>query len=317
MNYLKNMSKNDMIFPYGYIYEIINNINGKTYIGQRKLILDKSWRQYMGSGKLIKKAIIKYGEECFTKKFICYAYSRTELNTKEKELLQFTKNDELRGSYNNFIGSPGGEFDYSTLSTETKQEWFERISNGLALSKKNKLAKERRIEAKYIKENFEKEFYSIQVIDLYKYGFPKKEISQMLKLSRDIVQIILKENNVNNSKTRNFSSKTFTKKREKVFENKCNQCNKIFQTKKKTKRKYCSNQCKSDYQLDNSNFSQEKIIDLYVNKKLSTSEISKIINLSQPGVVKRLHKANVKMRGHGFISETEKKARNKEKKVDK
>jgi hypothetical protein len=47
-----------------YIYEITNNINGKTYIGLHHLVpKDK----YMGSGILIKKAISKYGKDNFRK----------------------------------------------------------------------------------------------------------------------------------------------------------------------------------------------------------------------------------------------------------
>ena len=73
--------------PYGYIYRIINSINGKTYIGMRKLSLDKRWRQYLGSGVLIKQAINKYGENSFIKEFICYEYSESELSKKEVEII--------------------------------------------------------------------------------------------------------------------------------------------------------------------------------------------------------------------------------------
>lgn len=52
-----------------YIYCITNNINGKTYIGQRKCPIDKLPEEddYMGSGELIKRAIKKYGKENFSK----------------------------------------------------------------------------------------------------------------------------------------------------------------------------------------------------------------------------------------------------------
>ena len=65
--------------PYGYVYEIINTVNGKTYVGSRKLALDRRWRQYMGSGKLIKQAISKYGIENFRKRLIGYAPTPEEL----------------------------------------------------------------------------------------------------------------------------------------------------------------------------------------------------------------------------------------------
>ena len=47
-----------------YVYQITNKINNKIYIGKRKYkgenpLLDS----YMGSGKLIKEAIKKYGKK--------------------------------------------------------------------------------------------------------------------------------------------------------------------------------------------------------------------------------------------------------------
>ena len=41
----------------GYIYLIVNKINGKTYVGQKRLYT-KKWNEdgYMGSGKYLKRA---------------------------------------------------------------------------------------------------------------------------------------------------------------------------------------------------------------------------------------------------------------------
>lgn len=55
-----------------YIYRIINNLNGKDYVGKRKHQDSDSplEERYMGSGKLIKEAIVKYGRENFKKEIL-------------------------------------------------------------------------------------------------------------------------------------------------------------------------------------------------------------------------------------------------------
>ena len=68
----------------GYIYLIVNKINGKTYVGQKRLYT-KKWNEdgYMGSGKYLKRAQKKYGIENFEKFLIQYCYSIDELNQQE------------------------------------------------------------------------------------------------------------------------------------------------------------------------------------------------------------------------------------------
>ena len=68
-----------------YIYRVTNNINGKTYIGQHryyKSLLKNDW--YYGSGKLIRKALSKYGKENFTKEIITIAMSQSEADVLER-----------------------------------------------------------------------------------------------------------------------------------------------------------------------------------------------------------------------------------------
>lgn len=66
------------------IYLIVNKINGKTYVGQRKS--SKEWYDdsYMGSGKLLGLAKKKYGIENFEKFLIQYCYSKEETDKAEK-----------------------------------------------------------------------------------------------------------------------------------------------------------------------------------------------------------------------------------------
>ena len=67
-----------------YVYLIVNKVNGKTYVGQRKS--SKEWYEdkYMGSGTILKKAKQKYGIENFEKFLIQYCYSEEETNKAER-----------------------------------------------------------------------------------------------------------------------------------------------------------------------------------------------------------------------------------------
>lgn len=118
-----------MSIPYGYVYRITNKINGKTYVGQRKLSLDKQWRQYMGSGVAVKAAIAKYGIDSFVKEFLSYADSYDELNKKEIDLI--TKERKTgKAEYNLHIGSPvpqnsGG---FKNLTPEEKEEIYKKLA---------------------------------------------------------------------------------------------------------------------------------------------------------------------------------------------
>lgn len=100
-----------------YIYKITNCINGKTYIGQHKYKqLNDS---YMGSGKILKQAIAKYGIENFTKEIIVFNItSRTMADLIEKECIYFERT--LRKAEYNI--TEGGEGFYSKHSQATKDK---------------------------------------------------------------------------------------------------------------------------------------------------------------------------------------------------
>ena len=70
---------------YYYIYKITNLINGKIYIGQHTTSnLDDG---YMGSGKIIIRAIKKYGVENFRKEIQGFYENEYELNYVERMLV--------------------------------------------------------------------------------------------------------------------------------------------------------------------------------------------------------------------------------------
>jgi group I intron endonuclease len=97
---------------YYYLYEIKNTVNGKIYVGVHKT---KSLNDgYMGSGKVIAKAIEKYGIENFTKTILETFDNPAAMYAREKEVVN---DDFLRRAdvYNLRRGGTGG-FDYINKS---------------------------------------------------------------------------------------------------------------------------------------------------------------------------------------------------------
>jgi len=91
-----------------YIYQITNKINNKIYIGVHKTkSLDDG---YMGSGKVLKRAIEKHGIENFEKTILEYFGTSSAMYAKEKEIVddEFLLREDV---YNLRRGGFGG-FDY-------------------------------------------------------------------------------------------------------------------------------------------------------------------------------------------------------------
>ena len=105
---------------YGYIYETTNLINGKKYIGQKKSNIFLA-EKYLGSGKILKQAINKYGKENFKVKLIEECKTEEELNEREIywiDNLFKTYSKEL--IYNIGKGGEGG-FTLAYLSEEERK----------------------------------------------------------------------------------------------------------------------------------------------------------------------------------------------------
>ena len=108
---------------YNYVYKITNLINNKYYIGVHKT--DNLHDEYMGSGKLIKRAIKKYGIENFEKEIIKYFDCYGDALKYEKELV----NEELiekKDCYNIRTGGFGGLLNLeirNIISKNQKENW--------------------------------------------------------------------------------------------------------------------------------------------------------------------------------------------------
>ena len=116
-----------------HIYKIINNTNGKWYIGKH----NGKDPNYFGSGKLLRQAVEKYGQANFTRIILEEVDSQDDLNTREQEWIAKTNAVEDPMSYNLASGGEGGDLsayipynkiDYSNHKMEGTAKWFRSLS---------------------------------------------------------------------------------------------------------------------------------------------------------------------------------------------
>lgn len=117
---------------YGYVYLTINLLNGKRYVGQTiqwsSLNID-----YLGSGKLILKAIQKFGKENFKIQLLEYVFEQEGVNPSSKRVIKSQKILNERESYwieklktKKDYNLKLGQGSYGKMPEETK----ERIGKG-------------------------------------------------------------------------------------------------------------------------------------------------------------------------------------------
>ena len=100
-----------------YIYMIENLINNKKYIGKRICRCDIEHDKYLGSGKILKQAIQKYGKENFRKTILEICSTKDELNNKEKYWIKHFDACNSDLFYNIAEGGDGGN-TFMYLPTE-------------------------------------------------------------------------------------------------------------------------------------------------------------------------------------------------------
>ena len=116
------MSNNNYRLPTYYIYLITNNINGKTYVGQRKChrITQTPWDDgYMGSGVYLRNSQKKHGIEHFSKEILAICHTQKIVDILEIHFIKYYR--ELgKAEYNIANGglyNSGGH----PMSEETKR----------------------------------------------------------------------------------------------------------------------------------------------------------------------------------------------------
>lgn len=113
---------------FGFIYVTTNLVNGKKYIGQCRYG-KKGWESYLGSGRVLKKAIAKYGCQNFSREVIAEADSRELLTELENKFLSEFNAAEDQNWYNmqskayaslGFTGRKHSEFRNKMVSDKLK-----------------------------------------------------------------------------------------------------------------------------------------------------------------------------------------------------
>ena len=118
---------NEQLSTHFIIYRMVNNINGKYYIGQHKT--ENCLDEYSGSGTLICKAKDRYGLSAFTKEILFDFADFESMNRKEEELVQLSNcypQDPM--SYNLTVGGNGGN-KFSSKTADELKEIFAKVKN--------------------------------------------------------------------------------------------------------------------------------------------------------------------------------------------
>lgn len=105
---------------YGFVYITQCKVNGKLYIGQKKF--RKGFVTYLGSGKLFKRAIDKYGRDNFERIILEVAYSKEELDGFEIKYIELFSASEEDLFYNISLGGSG-----ACLKGEDNPKYKEKV----------------------------------------------------------------------------------------------------------------------------------------------------------------------------------------------
>lgn len=304
--------------PYGYVYEIVNKINGKTYVGSRKLAKDKSWRQYMGSGRLIKSAIAKHGKENFVKRFLAYADSEASLCSKEWDLISSRRSNGYC-QYNLFLGPGAGGDTFSRLKSKTLDEVKKAQSEGMKNSELVRRTAERRVASKQAKicafasknkDSVVKMYSEGQaIVDLARYfGVPRLYIRESLVSfgvtlnDRTVEGVIMpkdQKESISESLRRNFLGGPEyigplpcpTRLRSKLAYRKCVTCRSLFKERKK--QEYCLDCSKKQKQSKSFSISYEDAYRIWVVERGRISDIEDFVGCKS-------RTASYLLEGHGL-----------------
>lgn len=100
---------------YGWVYKVVNKVNGKIYIGATTQTIHSRWVQHVYSSLngykkgLFNKAIMEFGENNFKVNKIKTCFSEEHLNTSEIYFVEFYNSNNPDFGYNR---STGGKYPF-------------------------------------------------------------------------------------------------------------------------------------------------------------------------------------------------------------
>lgn len=162
-------------YKYHYIYKTTNLINQKYYIGMHST--DNLEDDYLGSGKVLRRSIAKYGKENFKKEILEFVNDRKILKEREKEIVNQEEVDN-KLCMNLQLGGGGG------FSSEEHRLAFTLNHGGLIHSLRMNTDKEY---CKRVKENFKKHYKlnsQLGKLSLRNFGFKNKKHTEETKLKQ-------------------------------------------------------------------------------------------------------------------------------------
>lgn len=137
-----------------YIYLIRNQVNNKVYIGKRKCPSNKIPQSdnYMGSGKILKSAIKKYGIEVFEKQILVENVTNIDLiNSLEREFIAKFESTNRSKGYNRTNGGHTTRF----FSEEEMEAYRDKFRNKIPSEETRKKLSEK-VNIEVVNKNLEK-----------------------------------------------------------------------------------------------------------------------------------------------------------------
>ncbi len=102
------------------IYKTTNLVNGKIYVGKQENKKDT----YIGSGKIIKAAILKYGKNNFFKEILEECSDKNHLKEREIYWIDYYNSTNKEIGYNITKGGDGGQtLSKEQISINSKRNW--------------------------------------------------------------------------------------------------------------------------------------------------------------------------------------------------